>query len=105
MIAAGVLIAAYAAALFQARTRPLFRRAASAFVAERPYTFTRNPMYLGTTLVLFGFAVFFGSIAMLLAPIAYFSHRSDGYPAGRGKMERIFGPQYVDYKTRVRRWL
>lgn len=107
MIAGGVLIAAYAAALFQARNTTIIPHGeASAFVAERPYTFTRNPMYLGTTLVLFGFAVFFASIAMLLAPIAYVVVIDRMViPLEEYKLERIFGSQYVDYQTRVRRWL
>jgi protein-S-isoprenylcysteine O-methyltransferase Ste14 len=107
MIAGGVLIAAYAAALFRARKTTLNPQGeASGFVVEVPYTFTRNPMYLGTTLVLFGFAVFFASIAMLLAPIAYFIIIDRMViPLEEYNLERLFGPSYTDYKTRVRRWL
>jgi protein-S-isoprenylcysteine O-methyltransferase Ste14 len=107
MVAGGVLIAAYAAALFQARnTTRNPQGEATAFVVEIPYTFTRNPMYLGTTLVLFGFAVFFASIVMLLAPIAYFVVIDRMViPLEEYNLERLFGAQYADYKTRVRRWL
>jgi protein-S-isoprenylcysteine O-methyltransferase Ste14 len=107
IVAGGVLIAAYAAGLFRARKTGLNPHGeATAFVIETPYTFTRNPMYLGTTLVLFGFAVFFASIAMLLAPIAYFVVIDRMViPLEEYNLERIFGAQYVDYKTRVRRWL
>jgi protein-S-isoprenylcysteine O-methyltransferase Ste14 len=107
LIAGGVLIAAFAAALFQARKTGLDPRGeATAFVVERPYTFTRNPMYLGTTLVLFGFAVFFASIVMLLAPIAYFLIIDRMViPLEEHNLERLFGSSYLDYQTRVRRWL
>jgi len=107
VVAGGVLISASAAALFQARNTTIIPHGeATAFVAERPYTFTRNPMYLGTTLVLFGFAVFFASIAMLLAPIAYFLVIDRMViPLEEHNLERLFGPQYTNYKTRVRRWL
>ena len=107
IVAFGVLIAASAAALFQARKTGLDPRGeATAFVAERPYTFTRNPMYLGTTLVLFGFAVFYASIAMLLAPIAFFLIIDRMViPLEEYNLERLFGAHYLDYKTRVRRWL
>jgi len=110
----GLLIAAggtglcfYAAALFQAhRTTKNPQGEASAFVTEMPYTFTRNPMYLGLTLILFGFAVFYGSIAMLLAPIAFVVIIDRTVvPIEENNMERLFGPSYADYKTRVRRWL
>jgi len=107
LVVGGVLIAAFAAALFRARKTTLNPQGeATVFAVEMPYTFTRNPMYLGTTLVLFGFAVFFASIAMLLAPIAYFVVIDRMViPLEEYNLERIFGAQYVDYKTRVRRWL
>jgi protein-S-isoprenylcysteine O-methyltransferase Ste14 len=107
LVVGGVLIAAFAAALFRARKTTLNPQGeATALAVETPYTFTRNPMYLGTTLVLFGFAVFFASIAMLLAPIAYFVVIDRMViPLEEYNLERIFSTQYVDYKTRVRRWL
>ena len=107
MVAGGVLVAAYAAGLFQGRnTTKNPHGEATTFVVEMPYTFTRNPMYLGTTLVLFGFAVFFASIVMLLAPIAYVVIIDRMViPLEEYNLERIFGAQYIDYKTRVRRWL
>jgi protein-S-isoprenylcysteine O-methyltransferase Ste14 len=50
--------------------------------------------------------VFFGSIAMLLAPIAFVVIIDRMViPLEEQNMERLFGPQYSDYKTRVRRWL
>jgi len=107
LVAGGVGISLYAAALFQARsTTKNPQGEATAFVVEMPYTFTRNPMYLGLTLVLFGFAVFFASIAMLLAPIAFVVVIDRMViPLEEHNLERLFGPQYSDYKTRVRRWL
>ena len=107
IVAGGVGICFYAAALFQARgTTKNPQGDATNFVVEMPYTFTRNPMYLGITLTLFGFAVFFASLAMLLAPIAFFLIIDRMViPREEENMERIFGSQYLDYKTRVRRWL
>ena len=107
IVAGGVGLSCYAAALFQARsTTKNPHGEATALVIEIPYTFTRNPMYLGVTLVLFGFAVFFASIAMLLAPIAFFIIIDRMViPLEEHNLERIFAAQYVDYKTRVRRWL
>ncbi len=107
LVAGGVGICFYAAALVQARgTTKNPQGEATAFVVEMPYTFTRNPMYLGITLVLFGFAVFFASIAMLLAPIAFVVIIDRMViPLEEQNMERLFGAQYSDYKTRVRRWL
>ena len=48
LVAAGVGLAAYAAAIFEARdTTKNPHGQPTAFVAGAPYTFTRNPMYLG----------------------------------------------------------
>ena len=107
IIAGGTGLCFYAAALFQARgTTKNPHGEATAFVVEMPYTFTRNPMYLGVTVVLFGFAVFFGSIAMLLAPIAFVVIIDRMViPLEEQNLERLFSQQYSDYKTRVRRWL
>ena len=107
LVAGGTGLCFYAAALFQARgTTKNPKGEATAFVVEMPYTFTRNPMYLGMTLLLFGFAVFYGSIAMLLGPIAFVVIIDRMViPLEEQNMERLFGASYTDYQTRVRRWL
>jgi len=107
LVAVGTLVCAFAAALFQARdtTRKPWGEP-SQFVVERPYTFTRNPMYVGVVAALFGFAIFFGSIVMLLAPVVFFVVIDRlVIPGEEASMERMFGQRYLDYKTRVRRWL
>ena len=61
-MAAGAGLSSYAAAIFAARdtTKDPYGEPA-ALVTLPPYTFTRNPMYLGLTTILLGFAVFFWS--------------------------------------------
>jgi protein-S-isoprenylcysteine O-methyltransferase Ste14 len=107
LVAAGAGLACYAAALFAARdtTKNPYGEPA-AFVEAPPYTFTRNPMYVGLTTILFGFAIFFGSPAMLLGPIAFaFAIDRMVIPQEEGTMARLYGEQYRDYKSRVSRWL
>jgi protein-S-isoprenylcysteine O-methyltransferase Ste14 len=63
-------------------------------------------MYFGITTALIGLAIFFGSIVMLLAPIAFFVVIDRMViPREEETMERLFGQQYIDYKNRVRRWV
>ena len=103
----GMGLSSFAAALFQARetTRKPYGEP-SAFVVQPPYTWTRNPMYLGLTIALLGLAIFFDSTVMLLAPAAFFVVIDKMLiPREEETMERLFGQQYVDYKNRVRRWL
>jgi len=103
----GVGMSSFAAAIFQARetTRNPYGEP-SAFVVQSPYTWTRNPMYLGLTTALFGLALFFSSIVMLAGPAVFFAAIDRiVIPREEETMERLFGKDYLDYTNRVRRWL
>jgi protein-S-isoprenylcysteine O-methyltransferase Ste14 len=106
-VAGGAGLSSFAAAIFQARetTKNPYGEP-SKFVVQPPYTWTRNPMYLGLVTALLGLAIFFGSIAMLLAPAVFFSVIDRMViPREEETMERLFGQDYVAYKDRVRRWI
>jgi protein-S-isoprenylcysteine O-methyltransferase Ste14 len=103
----GVGMSCFAAAIFQARetTKNPYGEP-TAFVVQSPYTWTRNPMYLGLTTALFGLALFFSSIVMLLGPAVFFAVIDRiVIPREEETMERLFGKDYLDYTNRVRRWL
>lgn len=107
LTAGGIGLSFYAAAIFGARdtTKNPYGEPSS-FVSVMPYTFTRNPMYLGVSIALLGLAVFFGSLVMLLAPIVFFVVIDRAViPREEDTMERLFGAPYLDYKSRVRRWI
>jgi len=107
VVAAGVGVACFAAAIFQARetTRNPYGEP-TAFVAQAPYTWTRNPMYLGVTAALFGLAIFFSSITMLLAPAAFYAVIDRlVIPREEETLERLFGNDFTEYRNRVRRWI
>ena len=106
-VAVGAGLSSFAAAIFQARetTRKPWGEP-TAFVVLPPYTWTRNPMYLGLVTALFGLAIFFGSIVMLLAPAVFFAVIDRMViPQEEETMERLFGQEYRDYTYRVRRWI
>jgi len=108
LVAIGAGVSSFAAAIFQARetTRKPWGEPTK-FVEQAPFTWTRNPMYLGLTTTLLGLAIFFGSIAMLLlAPVVFFAVIDRiVIPREEETMERLFGKDYLDYTNRVRRWL
>jgi protein-S-isoprenylcysteine O-methyltransferase Ste14 len=107
IVVVGAGLSSFAAAIFQARdtTRKPWGEP-TAFVVQPPYTWTRNPMYLGLVTVLIGLAVFFESIAMLLAPAVFFAVIDRlVIPREEEMMERLFGKDYLDFKDRVRRWI
>jgi len=87
-------------------TSPLPFRPSARFVARGPYRLTRNPMYLGMTLLVSGIGL--ATERPLLAVSALVAalvvdrtviRREEAY------LERRFGADYLDYKRRVRRWI
>jgi protein-S-isoprenylcysteine O-methyltransferase Ste14 len=78
----------------------------TALVVDGIYARTRNPMYLGSTLVYVGLGVAAGSLWAigLVVPLLWVMNvgviaREERY------LERKFGEAYRAYKARVRRWL
>ena len=70
-----------------------------------PYRLTRNPMYLGHLIFLTGLTITFWSwfaLIVLVARALWF-HRRVLYDEAR--LEQIFGAEYLDYRSRVKRWI
>ena len=70
-----------------------------------PYRYTRNPMYLGHLIFMAGLAVTFQSLfalVLLIARAVWFHARV--LKDERRLVER-FGPPYLDYCRRVKRWI
>lgn len=85
---------------------PLLPSASSALVTSGIYRRTRNPMYLGQALVLFGAMVYLQNlIALLVVPLflAYITWLQI-LPEERALMVR-FPEAYAQYRHRVPRWL
>ena len=77
-----------------------------ALVANGPYRFTRNPMYLGMAGTLLGAAVLFGSLAPLAAiPLFMALIEWRFILAEEALLIATFGEAYAQYRARVRRWL
>lgn len=77
----------------------------AAFVAQGLYRFSRNPMYLGMTLMLMGIALALDSLgALLLVPVALLL--TDRFVIAREErhLARRFGTEYQEYCRHVRRW-
>ena len=81
-------------------------QAASSLVVAGVYKITRNPMYLGLSLVLVGWAVFLWSAWALLGPVVFVAYISRFQIAPEERvLASLFGSEYSAYKTKVRRWL
>jgi protein-S-isoprenylcysteine O-methyltransferase Ste14 len=74
-------------------------------VAQGPYRYTRNPMYLGHLIFMLGLAVTFSSwlAAALFAFHAVWFHRRVLHD--EASLESRFGAPYLAYKARVKRWI
>jgi protein-S-isoprenylcysteine O-methyltransferase Ste14 len=90
----------------KAGTRVETNRPTTTIVASGPYRFTRNPIYVGMFLGQSGLAVGFNSLWLLatLVPF-YFVIRYGVVAREEAYLERKFASVYLDYKSRVRRWL
>jgi protein-S-isoprenylcysteine O-methyltransferase Ste14 len=71
-----------------------------------PYSFSRNPMYIGWTLIYLGTALAANSVWMiaLLPIVMVFTHVTDVRNEERFLAEK-FGNEYLEYQGRVRRYL
>lgn len=76
------------------------------FVTHGLFRVSRNPIYLGFAFLLTGIALVYGTLISLLFPIIFILVANFWYiPVEENNMERQFGQKYLDYKSRVRRWL
>jgi protein-S-isoprenylcysteine O-methyltransferase Ste14 len=85
---------------------PMKPETTSSLVVSGVYAFTRNPMYLGSLLVLIGWAIYLSNaLAFLLLPVfILYMNRFQIEPEERALTSR-FGQEFAAYKSRVRRWL
>ncbi len=78
----------------------------AALVIEGPYRWSRNPMYLGLTLIVLGIAIYGGSVPFLLVPVAFLLTLNFAFvPWEERRLETTFGDDYRAYRQHVRRWL
>jgi protein-S-isoprenylcysteine O-methyltransferase Ste14 len=94
-------------ALFaRSRTTIIPHHRSSTFVTRGAYRWTRNPMYVGMTLVCLGLAAITGSVwSLLFLPLSVIVIDRGVIPMEEQQLEETFGAAYLEYKSRVRRWL
>jgi protein-S-isoprenylcysteine O-methyltransferase Ste14 len=78
----------------------------SSLVTRRPYSYSRNPIYLGFLLIALGTATILSSLSAFIAPIIFFLVVNDIIiPFEENRLQKNFGIEYERYKKSVRRWL
>jgi protein-S-isoprenylcysteine O-methyltransferase Ste14 len=106
---AGVMITGLAMMSFwRARTtvNPLKPSSTSFLVTSGIYGFTRNPMYLGMLFVLIGWALYLANVLSFLFLPAFilYMNRFQIKPEERA-LTTLFGQEFLEYASRVRRWI
>ena len=107
LIAISVLLVVTAIRAFiKAKTNIDVRKPTTSIVVTGPYRFTRNPIYLSMALLVLGIAVWMNEswILMALLPVLMLIRfgviaREEAY------LTEKFGAEYLEYKSKVRRWL
>ena len=108
-IALGALVAVQGARMFwrnKTTINPVDLESASALVTSGVFRFSRNPMYVGFTAMLVGWAVCLAAPWALVGPVAFvlFTNRFQIIPEERVMRDK-FGQAYDDYQAQVRRWI
>ena len=107
LVFCGIIISAVSAGMFKkADTGIKPFDDATALITTGFYRYTRNPMYLGMFLMLFGVAFLLGGIGALFPIPVFILIIRNHFVLGEERfMEAAFGQQYIEYKSTVRRWI
>jgi len=92
--------------MFQAKTSPNPGHPSTSLVVSGIYRLTRNPMYIGLTLVFTGLLIYFQiSWGLVFAPIVIWLITKWVIFPEEQYLEYKFGEDYRQYKSMVRRWI
>lgn len=90
----------------RAKTTIMPNRGSDHLVTSGPFSFTRNPIYLGNTMLMIGIGLIAGIVwFILLAPVAAFVTQKLAIEREERHLEIRFGKKYRDYAKKVRRWM
>ncbi|MBX9461410.1 MAG: isoprenylcysteine carboxylmethyltransferase family protein [Aquamicrobium sp.] len=90
----------------RAKTTIMPHRGSDHLVTGGPFSFTRNPIYLGNTMLMIGIGLIAGIVwFILLAPVAAFVTQKLAIEREERHLEIRFGKKYRDYAKKVRRWI
>lgn len=85
---------------------PRYPEQTSNLVTGGVYRFTRNPMYLGFLFILLGWSVWLSNYiaVVMVVPYVFYITRFQIIPEERF-IEDQFGDEYLEYKSKVKRWI
>ena len=105
-VAGIALQASFIAAFVRAKTNVDPYKPTKAIVTSGPYRLTRNPGYLGFTLLVSGIGLMAEALWIFVALVPTLALMDRGVIAREERyLERKFGAEYLAYKASARRWL
>ncbi|NHJ85658.1 MAG: isoprenylcysteine carboxylmethyltransferase family protein [Asgard group archaeon] len=109
----GIMVA-FSGFIIMGKSRDLFRKHQTTLKIEKSnhminegfFSKSRNPMYLGMTILIFGFSIFSTNVISLFLPFIFMTMvRLIFIRKEEQLMFETFGKHYLDYKNKVRRWI
>ena len=105
LMVAGALLVLWSAGIFRRHDTTLNPQGKpSALATQGLYRWSRNPMYLGMLLGLLGLALLLGNVLQLAGPVLFAAITARQIRHEEAVLEQCFGADYLNYKSRVRRW-
>jgi protein-S-isoprenylcysteine O-methyltransferase Ste14 len=102
----GFLLMGKARDLFKNNDTTLKIERSSQLIKEGIFTKTRNPMYVGMSILILGFSLISTNLIALLLPFVFlFLVRLIFIRKEEQLLYETFGEEYLEYKKKVRRWL
>jgi protein-S-isoprenylcysteine O-methyltransferase Ste14 len=107
LVVAGLgLMALAARTMVQARTTVIPRRVASSLVTTGVFRISRNPIYLGDSLILVGTCLILDTmLGFAVVPLFVWPINTRFIDAEEAGLAREFGQEYRDWCAAVRRWV
>lgn len=107
LVVLGCMLLLWAAwTLFRHRTTVNPYKGVAHLVQDGPFAFSRNPIYLGDSVIYFGVMPIWGNLwPLLLYPVVWAAIRYGVIRNEEAHLGAKFGGTYREYCRRVRRWL
>lgn len=108
ILVGGLLGAQAVLAFIKAKTtvHPMHPEEASALVTSGFYRISRNPMYLGLLLFLLAAGIYWGTLTLIaVGPLFIWYMTEFQIKPEETRLADKFGEDYLDYLTKVRRWI
>ncbi|MFT4999281.1 MAG: protein-S-isoprenylcysteine O-methyltransferase Ste14 [Planctomycetota bacterium] len=107
LIVLGFIVFGWSIALFRSHDTSIKpRNTPSAFIAQGPYKFSRNPIYLADAAILLGFILLQGSIiGIILVPIFMRVITVRFIVGEEAGLIVLFPDEFADFCRKTRRWI